>query len=522
MTIVRAKGFIDFVEDELLSGTWIPLYKNLNAEDKSIDGSLYSSLAPKDDRSYMSCCGWDLLLGDGSPSIVTCGDKVWYEQHTSKYIPLVYCRTNFIGNRPRYFEVSQELVLYLRLYHDLKNSKYILPDINGNEIEVIRYCDNSLEIRKSFLDAFLSAKQMDFLSYFECTFHHNEDLTSSSKIENDLLRYDCFSSNTSYVDGYDNITRVLGKKLMLCESLTEENTSPTALEEAYEEFVVGGDSHEPVLHTCNPRELNDYFGANPDAPHFLTPIFFSRDVMQRYYNSPSEYEVSDGAIYKKGYWHLKIDNNHSDFICVFLGDLGRDIPNSEQKYWRCFNIGVEGGDISQTNFKRSVLGQFADPESLDLLFKYRFESFQKAWFENFGWYLFLPLAPSDSHCFDSLHRLTKNETKEFDNQILNLVKITIDSINVKSIKSIITTESSGSIKILNEFLVSQGSELDISPLLGGVQGLRSSGVAHRRGSKYEGQINRLGIDEDDLIAAFDDILSKFISLLEGLKGVLED
>lgn len=47
----------------------------------------------------------------------------------------------------------------------------------------------------------------------------------------------------------------------------------------------------------------------------------------------------------------------------------------------------------------------------------------------------------------------------------------------------------------------------------GWQGVRSTGVAHRRGSKYEKTIARLGIKDDELIKAFDSILEQMTDLL---------
>ena len=78
--------------------------------------------------------------------------------------------------------------------------------------------------------------------------------------------------------------------------------------------------------------LADYFGKNKGAPHYLTPVYFDKAVLQKYFGSSSEYEVQDSAIHKHGYWRLRFDNNSPGHVCVFLGDLGRDIPHSEQIY----------------------------------------------------------------------------------------------------------------------------------------------------------------------------------------------
>lgn len=511
--------FVNYIENVLGNEKWIPLYKNLDSDDKTVDGSQYSCLAPIYDYEYMDSYGWDLSYGSGCPSIVLCGDDVSYEEHTSKFLPLVYVR-DFIGINKKYNEMLQELVLYLGLYNDTENSKYVVDDGNGKLIDVIRYSKTEITIRPSFLKAFMSAKQMNLLLFFESTFHFNDDFEKEEIIKNENIRYDKYSGN-SYVKGYQNFTRVVGKKLFKCNELTEENASPFSLEEEYESFIIDGDDHEPIYHSCDPSLLANYFGANPDAPHFLTQVFFSKDVLQKYYNASTEYEVSDSTIYKKGYWHLKIDNNSKDYVCVFLGDLGKCFPNSEQKYWKSFNIGADDKEMSKTYYERSMLGQWSNPESPDLIFKGVFERFQNSWFKKFGWYLFLPLADSDKHCFNTLHCLTKNEQSEFDSQVLSLVKITIDSINVKGIKAVISSDENGSIKLFSEFLKSKEIDFDSASFLGGLQGVRSSGVAHRRGSRYEKTIERLEIDDSDLITAFDKILNQMTELINSFEDILK-
>ena len=65
--------------------------------------------------------------------------------------------------------------------------------------------------------------------------------------------------------------------------------------ETYHDFIIGEDADgEPVKHTCDPEQLANYFGKNPDAPHYLTPVYFRREVLKRYYEHPSKYSMRDG------------------------------------------------------------------------------------------------------------------------------------------------------------------------------------------------------------------------------------
>ena len=517
---VDMDDFLQFVRDELGEGIWIPLHKNLNKDDKSEDGSLYSCLvSPKETEKAMEGYGWDLLPGDGGPSIVSSGStNIWYEPNSSKYMPLVIYR-KFHGTRKPYREILQELVLYLELYHDSSNCKYVVDDENGAEIDVIKYSEKETLIRKSFLNAFMSARQMNLLLYFENSRHKegNERL-ADEHINESAISYTRFW-DSSYVKGFNTFTRVLGKKLYCCSPRTEENYSPFKTEKDYEAFIIEGDAHDNKIHSSNPSLLADYFGKNQGAPHYLTPVYFDKGVLQKYFGSSTEYEVQDSVIHKHGYWRLRFDNNSPDHICVFLGDLGRDIPHAEQVYWKSFNLPPEDREMSGTYFKRSIIGAFADAESPDLVFKSEFERLQSQWLKIKGWSLFLPLTASDEHCFKTLHSLTKNEQSEFDSQVLSLVKITIDSINVKGIKEHISIEESGSIKLLLAYLKEGGVEFDIASYLGGLQGVRSTGVAHRRGSKYEKTIERLGIDDGALAQAFDRILEQMTELLREINKV---
>src|SRR3989449_7861468 len=153
---------------------------------------------------------------------------------------------------------------------------------------------------------------------------------------------------------------------------------------------------EPVEHTSNHEKLGNYFGANADAPHYLTPIYFRKEVLGKYYGDPDRYSVSDGRLSCFALWGCQIDNNHPTHVVVFLGDLGRDLPYEERLHWRQFNVPPEGG-VSKTNFQRSFLAQFADAEASDLTFRQEFSEIMNQWEMACGWPLFLALSPDDEH-----------------------------------------------------------------------------------------------------------------------------
>ena len=44
--------------------------------------------------------------------------------------------------------------------------------------------------------------------------------------------------------------------------------------EVYEGESLIDENGKEIRHTCNPSCLSNYFGANPTAPHYLTPVYF--------------------------------------------------------------------------------------------------------------------------------------------------------------------------------------------------------------------------------------------------------
>jgi hypothetical protein len=193
------------------------------------------------------------------------------------------------------------------------------------------------------------------------------------------------------------------------------------------------------------------------------------------------------------------------------------MTTSELKYLKNLYNVAEGKKMSETNFKRSLLGQFADAESPDLVFRQEFLFFQTAWFKKFSWYLFLPLKAEDDYCFNSLRCISKNEQVDFDIQISSLAKILNDSINVKEIRKKLPQSESKSIKLLSEFSSLYHVEFDVGKALRELQTLRSSGVAHRKGKEYDKAKVKQNIDTTNLSNSLDRILISLTSMLVHFK-----
>jgi hypothetical protein len=302
----------------------------------------------------------------------------------------------------------------------------------------------------------------------------------------------CYFSLCNFTPSLDasvkSLSRLIGKKVIRGCAKEESGIWPYERKENYCDFIIKQDpTGNSVLSTCNPDELDNNFSANPGSPHYLTPVFFKKDVLARYYGNTDKFSVEDGYLRCQSLWGLRIDNDHKEYVVVFLGDLGRDLPEGERTYWKAFNIPPAGG-ISETNFKRSFLAEFTNAKKSDLAFQYEYEEFCQDWVKKYGWELFKPLAEKDRHHLRSLRIPLNDSQGEFDSQVQNLAKILIDSLNEKALGSEISKvpENAKGITKLELYFEEKGFGKNTTQVkyLRNLWDLRM-GLAHRKGDSYE-------------------------------------
>lgn len=273
-----------------------------------------------------------------------------------------------------------------------------------------------------------------------------------------------------------------------------------------------------IIHTCNPNKLANMFGANPGAPLFLTPVFFKTSVLDKYRGEPSRYDVESGYLRckRKGdaLWGIPIDNHGKDCVSVFLGDLGH-LPFAHQLHFASENI--LKGEVSESFFRSQIDAEFCDSTHPVAVFKSSYYKLRTVGWEGLGWHLLLPLAEQDQHYMSSLKLLTHNEQKEFDEQILALTKILIDSLNEKELHRILLCKERG-ISLFDMVLKRRnvtGSEKHVK-FLRNLQELRSTSVAHRKGDKYVKAIRRVGSDRLSLAEVLKSLFVEGIDFLRFL------
>lgn len=462
--------------------------------------------------------GWDISPSQqGLPGFEGNGSEYTYRSNSldDGLEALLFYR-EFYGVRPDYVELSQEFVLLNNLRYDASEKSFWAMYDSGESEEAVRYIDAcTVEIKAKFLLRYAAAKQMAVLLFFDIRSTIDGKLNDygikkiNTERKTNTLFYGFWNGDMSCPDRA--FSALMGKKIIMPGPVEGCGFWPFESKRTYEEFVIGMDQYgNERKYTCDPDKLANYYGANPDAPMYLTPVFFKKEVLQKYILKPELYAINDGFLECKSLWGIEIDNHHKNCVSVYLGDLGRDLPESEQSYWKSFNIIGEEG-LSKESFQRDFLNMAVASSMEDHKFQRQYNQLSAAWKEQYGWELFLPLSEEDQYNLSQIHIPLTNSQPEFDQLVLSLVKVLIDSLNEKMLqREIEAKEDIKGISKLEAWLQEKGA-VDFQghiKFLRDLQELRSTGTGHRKGKSYDKISKQFNLDHLNLIDAFEEILHR--------------
>ena len=348
---------------------WIRVYQLSDYGKQDI----YCALVPKDSLpEIISSHEWNTDFGKFSPSFTSIsgdgevGISFEYDRFGLNDFgiePLIVTR-NFQGIRPRSFEVVEEFRLFHNLYYEASEKKLVKFDDVGDPVDVVRIYDKYAEVRRKEIRQFLAAKQMSLVvffdrKYFSCQSLESLGIGEGESIENGdnfIFEFHVFEWPDYALDGYEAMSRVTGKTIIDAPPLEKSGLWPfeEEIRKEYEEFIIDIDENdEQILLTSDPNYEK--------GRYFLRPVYFRRTVLDKYYSEPSKYVVEDRFLRCGDLWGIRMDNNHSDYVIVYLGDLGRDLPTKEQKHWKFYNVASDGA-MTGSYFRQSICAEFVGPD----------------------------------------------------------------------------------------------------------------------------------------------------------------
>lgn len=468
------------------------------------------------------------------PGCSRIGDQCVYKRVNNElgYEPFVIER-DYCGLRDNHLEISEEFRLLFNLYFD-KNSNGLINLETDDKVVIFE--NNKVRVNLKYLRTYLALKKMALCVFFDNRVDFNdaslyEVLISSTEINRGIkigenYSYSlCISDYGVVIDEKRYFSHLMAKKIILpLDSLQQCGVWPYEKNKEFIEFKIGSDSSgRDICFSCDPDRLSNNFSLNENAPHYLTPVFFKRSVLDKYYND-DRYLVEDGIVRCGNIWALYIDNQDREYISAYLGDLGRDLPSKEEQcHWFSYNI-VCDGKISNVKFKRDMLAQATEPTSIVFKFQNKYKEIVDKTNNEIGWSIFLELNKDDEYNLTSLRIPSSYSVNEFDFLVLSLTKVIIDSINEAKLKALINQlpQKNGGINLLETFFKEKkvaGYEKHIG-FLRNLQELRSSSVGHRKGSNYEKIASKFNINKNYNIV-FENILNSSYEFLLFLENNIE-
>ncbi|MFS3930871.1 hypothetical protein ACL9SP_19710 [Priestia flexa] len=433
------KNYSDLIDlyTNITKREWIPLIdiKKEESSEGINDVFLFSALIENDENvinEYLKSPTWGFSVDTfGKSTFYKTGDEIYYVAgDIVDDIEYIVTYRTFNKYDP-IIDINPKLIWYGNLI--VKNGEFINPDNNRTMIKIN---NSNVLVKREYLRDFLAANNKVLTICFDNRRYYKED-TRMKYYSKDYANYNyninLVRSSGEYQEN-NAYSFLLGKTLIMpLSEPTHEHYQYFFEIDEYEDFIIGVDTDEkPIVFTCNENKLANYFGANPEAPHFLTPVYFRRSVLDKYINNPDDYTVADGNISYLDRWSVPFTINEGDFVTVWLGDLGR-IPYSEQKHWRLYNEKPEGG-IEEKFFKRQILAEWTDAILPEREIFHLIDRVNLIIESKYGNKLFGELGDADKKLESAFSIPSNSSVTIYQNFLMQLNKITVERINTKLIK----------------------------------------------------------------------------------------
>mgnify|MGYP004628893825 CR=1 FL=1 len=458
---------------------WTTVY---SLHDKT-DGTpaIFCCLAEMDMRdTILGDVDWPVNADSFSPGLEECRDGVRYFDTLHPEYTYLVAETYFYPLEQRQLLVNNEFVLLFNLYRDSDGNYYDIGE--SGERQLVISMGDEVRFRTSFLMRFIAAKQMLFVQLVDSRIgsdgHYPLDvgLLTEDGHQSENFNYKIWFSGTPREDFL--FSMLYARSVVDPKPRETCGIWPYELEDDYyPEFLIREDPDgTEVRFTCNPDKLANYFGTNPGAPHYLTPVFFRSAVLDKYRGDPC-FSVTERSLKCGVQWGVGIDNVTPSRVMVYLGDLGGRMPSAERKHFLAFEMSPVDQSISKEALVNDFFNMWIDPTSPVSRLLCARRRLDKAWLDVFGKALFRE-AHADDADMEKLIRIPSTKGREeFDTVVINLDKLLVDYIDESAL---FQSDVRGSINKLAKQLEAAGIPIDVSPLRD-LQALRSAAPLMPRG-----------------------------------------
>ena len=284
--------------------------------------------------------------------------------------PLVFHRT-FEGysNEKSYFEISQKLLHVFDLHYVSHKRAWCRLDEVGELEPIIQhyplpvgragYRGDIISAKRSVFETYIAAGCLKALCAFDFTrvdvsnFHGWGEGRVHSEVVDETFSYDLTIQPEvgSYLRGIQ-IVSPLETKAEIHRRL-RHGSEPTQ----YATFIAHDWKNDVIAEvSCAPGATANYF-TESELPFEVTPAFFRPEVLHKYKADTTKYRLEHRSIHCRGAWSLQTyDINDDGQVHTYLVYL-RNLPYSEQLYWKSFNEPPKG-PISKRALTTDFHGNF--------------------------------------------------------------------------------------------------------------------------------------------------------------------
>ena len=304
MSTLNFLKFEDWIQTKDQDVNWITVAQSIK-EKLGTDEKNYftiSILADKGEpKNLLATEEWFSMVEFGNPEIWTYDNELKYNPNSEinkdgvKIYPFVIHRSWFHKSLDSKFEVIQDFLLFYNLHYDPKSNMFKAISKTGEEYDIIKLIYEKdikkIEINTKFLKNYLAIKNKTLVRQHDHTRFTNDSIKSITGKEHELfdLKEDSYHFHLILAENpcssYKSFSRLLGKDVILA---FEQGKALLQWEKKFCAFKIGQDKEgNDVEETCNEEELSNYF-VNRGKPLFLTPVYFEREALKKYYDAPSK------------------------------------------------------------------------------------------------------------------------------------------------------------------------------------------------------------------------------------------
>ena len=519
---VYSRQYVDLINNKFRNGDFVTICN---------DRQFCALVDDEHAGVYMQGYSWNLHFTDPSERISEYDNKFLHlDTYNDGITPFVY-QVESLDERPPYYYIDNDFLALYKLfprYGEYKEIYYVQVNVACEETIVIKVEGSVVSIREDYLLEYLAIKQLNLLLFFDYIVYDPAKLEGEPQrnivySDKDTFFIYCDVEPTGLFQEEKSGGWFMGKVIYRHNNDIRHLWDP--IDDKYEDFIVGvKENGELEYSTCEEDKLTNLFNYEGKGTYTLTPVYFDREVLNRYIQNPDRYSVRDGYLSAPS-WMLKMDNDRADNnIAVFLVDLGR-IPYAEQQHWKKYNVIPKGLSLSKTAVARNIIGLSTNAQTNPAhVFKQQYIDLNQKWEAKYGWPIFLPFgSPEENEEFQNLDILnTDNNFKELKCNILTITKSVVDSLNEFKIIEAINTMGIDTTEYLDSVSKKIGKELkNVSDICGGInrlecllittknedvefiktlrniQEFRSGVIAHREHRDSNKARNTIGLDKYD-------------------------